>query len=112
MPTSEPLTTGETARSLQRIELGVNEVRAETAKNMTEIREKLDKRPTWTDIERLDKARDERVAAVKTELLAKIEGNREDIDKLSGTQTWLFRLVIAANIAAVLALVLGGPLPS
>lgn len=93
-PTSEPMSTGEIARALERIERGT-----------AALHDKLDKRPTWEDVNRLEGNRDRQVAALQ-----------EDVDALQGSQTWLYRLTIGAVLTAVLGMVLGAggdvpPLP-
>lgn len=108
-PTSEPLTMGETARSLQRIENAINDQRTETAQNMTEIRTRLENRPTWTDIERLEKARDIQFAEKEKHWDDQLEDMRRDVCDLQGTQRKVAWSVVGAVIVAVLSLVLGVP---
>lgn len=78
MPTSEPMTIGEIARTLLRIETGT-----------AALHEKLDARPTREELERVERQL------------------RAEVDELHGTQTWLYRLTIGAVLAALLGLVLG-----
>lgn len=81
-PTSEPMTSGEVARSLSRIERGLNEVNV-----------KMDTRPSWEDVKRIE-----------TQLCA-------DITKLEGTVTWVSRTVGGAIILAVIGFIVGIPIP-
>lgn len=79
MPTTEPMTNGEIARSLVRIE-----------KSLEHVTEKMDTRPSWEDVKRIETA----LAA--------------DIRELQDTQKWAMRLVIGAVLLALISLVIGG----
>lgn len=78
MPTSEPMTIGEIARTLERIEKGTSS-----------LHEKLDARPTKEELER-----------VESQL-------RAEVDELHDAQTWLYRLTIGAVVTALIGVVIG-----
>lgn len=78
MPTSEPLTIGEIARTLERIERGTEG-----------IHQKLDARPTREELARVEKQL------------------RAEVDELHDSQTWLYRLTIGAVVTALIGLVVG-----
>lgn len=92
-PTTAPLEAGEIARSLDRLERTQNEARAETAAGLVEIRERLDNRPTWAELDR-----------VTTVLQQQITG-------LQDGQKWATRAIVGAFLAAVAALAWGGQIP-
>lgn len=110
MPDSEPMTPGEVARTLTTIR-----------ETVTGIDAKLDKRPTWADLDRVLKshteahntdvrALSETHAADVRALERRIDTAAEDLDErvieLQQWQTWAVRLVLGAVILAVLGLVI------
>lgn len=81
------MTTGEIARSLERIERGT-----------AAIHEKLDARPTWEDLKRLETARDKELAEVTSDIECLQSANR----KVAWT-------VVGAVLVALVSLVVGAP---
>lgn len=89
------MTTGEVARALERIERGTEA-----------INDKLDRRPTWEDIKRLETARDNQLTEIKAGPIAEIKA---DVSKLEHAQTWLMRTTIGAVIVAVIGILIRIP---
>lgn len=81
------MTTGEIARMLERLQ-----------RSTDGLHEKLDARPTWEDVKRLETARDKQITDVQT-----------DVHELQQAQTWLYRLTIGAVITAVLSWAIAPP---
>lgn len=71
MPGTEPLTQGEIARTLLRIEHATDEMRKE-------LNQKLDARPTWADYKRLEQARDRQLADLEADVRA-LEANQSKV---------------------------------
>lgn len=97
-PPPEDMSTGEVVRLLARIEgrLGT-------------IDKKLDARPTWQDIDRLQLARDAQLQAMQSAQQAEAAVLREDVTELQDEAKWSRRLIIGAVGIAALDLLLSAP---
>lgn len=89
VPHNAPMTAGEIARSLLRIE-----------KSMDGFGQKLDNRPSWEDVRRIEHGLDDKITNIETHLARRVGG-------LESWQTWAQRLVLGLVAAAVIALVIG-----
>lgn len=102
MPTSEPMTPGEVARTLHMIR-----------ETVTGIDTKLDKRPTWNDLDRVlashKEAHDRDIAAVERRIDSAAEDLDERVTELEQWQTWAMRLILGTVVLAILGLVIIDP---
>lgn len=96
MPLNEPPTLGEVFRALSRIEQGT-----------AALHDKLDARPTWADMERLEKARADKVLEQTKAHDAALADLRADIDDLQENQRKVAWAIVGTVLAAVLGIVLG-----
>lgn len=97
-PPPDDMTTGEVVRLLARIE-----------GRLSTIDGKLDARPTWQDIERLQLARDAQLSAMDAAHQTDVRVLREDVTELQDEARWSRRLIVGAVVLAALDLVLSTP---
>lgn len=98
MPTSEPMTPGEIARTLRSVE-----------SKLDRLDTKLDHRPTWTEIERLAKSYEATVTEQFRLRDSRLDSLEEDLCQLQEAQRKVGWAVFSAVIMALVSVVIGVP---